>query len=630
MFDLVHKNKRVIQVFLGLIALTFVTWGIESYTTMRAGRDTVATVNGMEISAREFEEELRRRQDQLRQLLGRSYDPAQFDTPQSRRALLESLISQRLVASAAVDSNLTVTDQALVDAIHSIEAFKGPDGSFSKATYEEVLRRQNPPMTPAQFEAKLRYDLSLTQLTRAVGEAAIPSRTVAARLAAIEAQGREISEFRIASEQFLPKVKIDDEKLRAYYEANQAQFQTPERVKAQYVVLSAEAIAAQETVTPQEVRAHWESEHGARLREKEEARKKAQAIAAAVRKDPESFAEVAKKESQDTGSREAGGDLGFAPRGSFVKPYEDVLFGMKEGQVSDVVESEFGFHVLRLTGIQRKEGKEERRSSHILIPAPTDARPFDEMRAQVEAELKKSRAQRRFGEAADAFQNTVYEQAESLEPVAERFKLEIQTSGWITRAAGPELGPLDDPKLVAALFSGDAVREKRNTDAVEVAPGTLVAARVVEHQPAAQRKLEEVKDEIAKLLARREAAELARKEGEAKLEELRKGADAGVKWSAPKVVSRRDPQKVPEEVLRPVMSAEVSKLPAYLGLPVADTGYLLVRVSKVIEADPKQQPADTLSRTAGLMGSAQYQAFVASLREQAEVDVNPANFEKAQ
>ncbi len=431
MFDLVHKNKRLVQIFLGLIALTFVTWGIESYTTMRAGRNTVATVNGMEISAREFEEELRRRQDQLRQMLGANYDHAQFDTPDMRRGLLDSLISQRLVASAAGRSNLTVTDEALLDAIHSIPAFKGPDGSFSKSTYEQVLRQQNPPMSPPQFESRLRYELSLNQLTRAVGESAIASRTVAERLAAIEAQSREISEHRILTQQFLPQVKIDEAKLKAYYDENPAQFQVPERVKAEYVVLSGEAMAAQESVSPQEVRAQWESAHGPKLREKEEARKKAQEIAAAVRKNPASFAEVAKRESQDPGSKDAGGDLGFAPRGSFVKPYEDALFRMKEGQISEPIETEFGFHVIQATGVQKKDGRDERRSSHILITAPAEAKPFEAMRDQIEAELKKGRAAKRFGEAADQFQNMVYEQPDSLKPVAERFKLKIETSGWI-------------------------------------------------------------------------------------------------------------------------------------------------------------------------------------------------------
>ena len=628
MFDFVHKNKRVIQIFLGLIALTFATWGIESYTRMRGGRDTVATVNGLEISARELDDELRRRNDQLRQALGGNYDPSQFDTPEMRRGLLESLVSQRLVASAAYRAHLTVSDEALLDAIHSIGAFKGPDGNFSKSAYETVLRQQNPPMSPAQFESRLRYDLSLAQLTRAVGEAAIPSRTVAERLGALEAQGREISEFRIPAEQFLAQAKVDDAKIKAFYDANPAQFQTPERIRAEYVVLSAQAIADQEQVKPEEVRAQWESAYGPKLRAKEAAHKKAEEIAAAVRKNPASFAEVAKKESQDPGSKDAGGDLGFAPRGSFVKPYEDALYRLKEGQISDVVESEFGFHIIQLTGVRKQDGKEERRSSHILIPAPADAKPFEAMRAEVEAELKKSRAQRRFSEAADAFQNMVYEQPDSLKPAAERFKLKIQTSGWLTRAGGEQRGPLDNRKLLAALFSSDALNNKRNTDAIEVATGTLIAARVLEHQPAAQRKLDEVKNEIAALLQRQEAAELARKDGEAKLEQLRKGGTAaGVKWGSPMTVSRRDSQKLPGELLRPVMAADTSKLPAYVGLPAGDAGYMLVRVSKVVEGDPKQG-GDPLPRAAGLAGAAQFDAYIASLRKQADISVNPSNLEK--
>ena len=630
MFDFVHRNKRIIQIFLVLIAITFMTWGIESYTRMVGGRDTIATVNGLDITAREFDEELRRRHDQLREALGANYDPAQFDTPEIRRGLLDSLISQRLVASAAGRANLTVTDEALVETIHSIPAFKGPDGSFSRNTYETLLRQQNPPRSPTQFESQLRYDLALTQLTRAVGESAIPSRAVAARLAGLEAQQREISEFRILAEQFLPKVKIDEARIKAHYDANPGQFQVPERVRAEYVVLSAEAMAAQETVKPEEVKSQWESAFGPKLREKEEARKKAQAVAAAVRKDPARFAELASKESQDPGSKDAGGDLGFAPRGSFVKPYEDALFRMKPGQISDVVESEFGFHVIQLTGIQKKDGKEERRSSHILIQAPADAKPFEAMRDQVEADLKKSRAARRFTEAADAFQNMVYEQSDSLKPVAERFQLKIETSGWMTRTPGKEAAVLDHPKLRAALFSSDALQNKRNTDAIEVAAGTVVAARVLEHQPATQRRYEDVKDQIASMLQRQEAAELARKDGAAKLEQLRSGANAGVKWTPPKLVSRRDPQNLPPELLRPIMSADVSKLPAFIGLPVADAGYMLVRVSKVIEADPKAVGADAVQRAASLTGSAQYQAYIDSLRRQADIEINPANLAKKQ
>jgi peptidyl-prolyl cis-trans isomerase D len=627
MFDLVHKYKKVITVIIGLIALTFVFWGVENRVT-RGDRETVASVNGMEISVREFEEELSRQQDQLRQLLGRNFDPAALNTPESRRLLLDSLIAQRLVASAAASSRIVVSDEMLRDAIASIPAFRGPDGNFSKAAYESVLRTQSPPLSPAQFEARLRYELSLGQLTRAVAEAAIPSRTVSDRLSALEAQKREIQEARIPAQQFVSQIKVDEAKIKAYYDANPAEFRTPERVKAEYVVLSADAIAAQETVAAQEVRQQWESAYGPKLREKEEARKKAQAIAAAVRKNPESFAEVAKKESQDPGSRDNGGDLGFSARGSFVKPYEDAVFRMREGEISDAVESEFGFHIIKLTGIRRNEGRDERRSSHILISAPGDAQPFEAMRGQIEADLKKSRAARRFSEAADTFSNMVYEQSESLKPVAERFKLQVQTTGWITRSAKQELGALDDPKLVAALFSADSTGSRRNTDAVEVAPGTLVSARVVDYQPEAQRKFEEVKNEIAERLRRSEAAALAHKEGAAKLEQLRKGADAGVKWGAPKTVSRREPQRLDGAVLRSVVAADVSKLPAYVGVALPEADYLLVRISRVIEADPKQQAQESTARAAGLLAASQYDAYVASLREQASISINQAVLEK--
>ena len=626
MFDLVHKHKKLVTIILGLIAITFATWGIESYTSMRGGREVVASVNGIDISSREFEEELQRQHDQLRQLLGQNFDTAELDTPESRRAVLERLISERLVASEAARANLTVSDESLVEAIHSFPAFRGADGSFSRTTYESVLRTQNPPMTPAQFESRLRYDLSVAQLARAVGEAAIPSRTVTARLGALEAQRREVAEVRIATQQFLQQVKVDEAQAKAHYEANKDAFRTPERIRAEYVMLSAEAIAAQESVSPEEVRKHWEAAYGPKLREKEEARKKAEAIAAEVRKNPASFAEAAKRESQDPGSRGNGGDLGFTPRGSFVKPFEDALYRMKQGEVSGVVESEFGFHVIQLTGIQRKDGKEERRASHILIAAPVDAKPLEALCGEIEAELKKARAAKRYSEAADDFRNMVYEQFDSLKPAAERFKLKVQTTGWLSRSPNQELGALDNPKLIAALFSADSLERKRNTDAIEVAPATLVAARVVEHQAAAQRKFEEVRGEIIDMLRRREAAELARKDGAAKLEQLRKGADAGVKWSAPKIVSRREPQGLPGEVLRQVMAADAAKLPAHVGVPAGDSGYLLLRISKVIEADPKQQAAG--NRPAALLGAAQYDAYVASLRQQADIEINQKTLEK--
>src|ERR1700704_219528 len=190
MFNFVEKHKKVIQIFLALIAITFMTWGIESYTRQKGGADTVATVNGLTISQRDFDDELRRQQDEPRRVFGRNFDPAIFDPPDSRRAVLESMISQRLIASEAARSHLAISDEMLLDLIHSEPAFQS-EGKFSKAQYELALRSQNPPMSPSQFESRLRYDMSLQQLGRSVTDTAIAPRSVTERLAALEGQKRE-------------------------------------------------------------------------------------------------------------------------------------------------------------------------------------------------------------------------------------------------------------------------------------------------------------------------------------------------------------------------------------------------------------------------------------------------------
>jgi peptidyl-prolyl cis-trans isomerase D len=598
-FDLVTKYKRVIQIFLGLIAITFATWGIESYTQFRSSHDTVASVDGMDISQREFAEELRRQQEQLRRMFGGGVDPTVFDSPESRRAVLEGLIAQRLLAREAARAHMTMSREAVIDAITNAPEFQ-ENGKFSAAKYTAYLSSRG--ISDQGNVAELQSQIPLARFAGSISETAIAPRTVAARLAALEGQKREVSELRISEQQFLPQVKIDEAQIKTHYDANQADYRTPERVRSEYVVLSAEALARQEPPTEAEIKAAYDARASHILvKTKDEADQ----ILQEAKKNPARFAELAKKHSQDPGSAEKGGDLGWFGRGMMVKPFEDAVFKLSQNEMQ-LVESEFGFHVVRLTGVQA--GK---------------ARPYEEVRKELADELARQKGQRKFAEAAEAFNNLVYEQSDSLKPAAERFKLQVQTTGWIAKSARQELGALDNPKLLAALFSSDSLKNKRNTDAIEVAPNTLVAARVLEHQPAAQRSYEDMRNEIAEQLRRREASALALKDGEAKLEKLRKGEDAGVKWSAPRLVSRRDAQGMPGNVLRQVVSADTAKLPAHLGVPIPDGGYLLVRISKVIEEPVKQDDAQVSARAAQLYGGAQYEAFVAGLRARADVEVNP-------
>ena len=614
MFDLVHKYRRVVQVILALLVIPFAIWGVESYTQFRGGRDAVATVNGMEISRREFGEELRRQQEQMRRVFGGQIDPAVLDSPESRRAVLEALINQRLLASEASRAHMFMSREAVIDAITSAPEFQ-ENGKFSTAKYSAYLASRG--ISDQGNVAELQTQIPLARFAGSISETAIAPRSVAARLAALEAQKREVAEARISEKDFLPKVKIDEAQVKAHYDANQADYRTPERVRAEYIVLSAETLARQDPPAEAEIKAAYEA-RASQFRVEEQRRAshilvktkdEADKLLSELKKSPGRFAELAKKHSQDPGSAQQGGDLGWFGRGMMVKPFEDAVFKLAQNEMQ-AVESEFGFHVMRLTGIQGAK-----------------ARSYDEVRKELAEELARQKGQRRFAEAAESFNNMVYEQSDSLKPAAERFKLQVQETGWIAKSARQELGALDNPKLLAALFSSDSLKGKRNTDAIEVAPNTLVAARVLEHQPAAQRGFDEMKGEIAEQLRRREASALALKDGTAKLDKLRQGADAGVKWGPPRLVSRREAQGLPMNLLRQVVSADTSKLPAYVGVPIPDGGYVLLRISKVIEEPVKEGDPQTTARASQLYGAAQYEAFVASLRARAEVEVNQKNLE---
>ena len=619
MFEFVQKNKRLIQIALVLLIVPpFAFFGLESYTRSMGSKDDVATVDGAGISQREFADELRQQQDRLRAAFGTGFDPAALDTPETRGALLESLVSQRLLANAAAGAHLLVSDEQLRETIAAIPAFQS-DGQFSKTNYEVLLRAQS--MTPQMFEARLRYDMSLSLLRRSISETGIASRGLTQRLAALQEQRREVQEALVAAQPFLGQVKLTEAQVKAYYDTNPAEFRIPERVRAEYVVLSADALGRQDTVSEAEIKAAYDA-RATQYRVEEQRRAshilvktkdEADKLVAELRKAPGRFAELAKKYSQDAGSSQQGGDLGSFGRGMMVPAFEEAAFRQKEGEIGDPVQSSEGWHIIRVTGVQ-----------------PAKSRPLQEVRGELAAELAKQKGTRRFAEAAEAFSNMVYEQADSLKPAAERFKLPVQTSGWIARMPSPEAGVLGNAKLLGALFAADSLQTRRNTDAVEVAPNVLVAARVLEHQPASQKKFEDVRAEIEQHLRRTEAAKLAQKEGETRLATLRKGGDAGLKWGAGKAVSRRSPQGVPSGALRQVLTADVAKLPAYVGADRGEDGYMLYKVVRALDAEPKteQQKAADQARAAQQTAAEQLDAYVASLRARANIEVNKSNLEK--
>jgi len=626
MFDMVHKYKIVLQSVLGLIIVSFAFWGVGSYRTAFDDSDVVADVGGIQISRQEFARALEQQRERLSAALGRSIDPSALDTPTMRRELLDGMITQRVLALYAAKRNMRVSDEQLREAIAGIPAFQ-EGGKFSIEQYRRLLRAQN--LGEAQFENNMRSDLVIQQLSAGLADTAFISKAVARRFAEAREQQREVSQFTLSPEQFRDQVKIAPEAVETYYKDHPREFETPEQMRVEYVVLNREELAKRESVSPDEVKAIYEQNYAARHKEREAARTKIEQLLGEARKNPDRFAALAKEHSQDPGSAPQGGDLGYFGRGAMVKPFEDAAFGLKAGEISPVVESDFGYHIIKLTGIRKGEGgAEERSASHILINAPQDAKSLEEARPEIESQIKGQRVAKAFAEAAESFSNTAYEQPDSLEPLVKKFQLKVQQSGWLTRQPDPDgKGPLDGARARAALFTDDVIRNKRNAEVVEVAPGELVAARMVEHKPAAMRPLDAVREEIVKLLTEKEARELARQAGEAMLADLRAGKPASVKWSAPKPVSRVEPGDLDALAIAAVFRVDAAKVPAYAGLGAGSKGYTLFRISGVTE--PRSLDEQALAESQFGLGRQEaredLQDFLAGVRARTDIEINPAN-----
>lgn len=630
MFDAVRNNKRIVQVFLALITLPFALWGVDSYVRNVGPGSDVAVVGDSKITIQEFNQAWRDHLDRARQQLGPNYKAELFDTPQARMELVNTLIDRRLLALEARKARLNVSDALLVEFITSFPSLK-ENGKFSKARYDALVASQG--MSKEMFEAQLRQDMILQQLVGAVGDTGIVSASSAEMMLRIQSEERQVAELRLLPEQFAGEVKLDADAAKKYYEENQKLFQTPEMVRPEYVVLSLDALLAQATVSEAEVK-QWYDGHKDRYQQNEErrashiligtggdadkakAKAKADEVLAEVRKAPAKFAELARQHSQDPGSAANGGDLGFFGRGMMVKPFEEATFALKDGEVSDVVQSDFGYHIIKLTGIK-----------------PAKQKALDEVRAEIEGELKRQAAQRRYVEAAEAFTNMVYEQSDSLKPVAEKFGLKIQQGPMLPRnppaQALAALGPLGNERLLASLFAEDAVKNQRNTDAVEVAQNTLAAARVVEHKPAAVRPFDSVRADIEAMLKAKEAAALARSRGEAMLAAM-KGGDDKTKWALVKSVSRLQGKQVPPAALQAIFRADVATLPAYAGVELPNNGgyalYKIVAVKPLEKVDADRRRVLQSEYTA-LVAQEDFAAYLSGLRQRAKIEINQAALE---
>jgi peptidyl-prolyl cis-trans isomerase D len=627
MFDFVRKHTRVMQVLLFLLIFpSFVLFGLEGYNRFHEKGEAVAKVDGREILQGDWDNAHKQEVERLRQQMP-NVDAKLLESPAAKYSTLERMVRDRVLAAAAAQSKLVTSDQRLARELQrdqTIASLRGPDGKLDMAKYRQLVGAQG--MTPEMFEAGVRADLSARQVLAGIGGTTLVTPAQARLALDAFLERRQVQVARFSPADYASQVKPTDAELEAYYKEHQTQFQAPEQASIEYVVLDIDTVKKGLTVSDQDLKTYFEQNvnrlggqeerrashiliavpKGAPAADKEKAKAKAQEVLAEAKKSPDKFAELAKKYSQDPGSAAQGGDLDFFTRGAMTKPFEDAVFSMKKGDIAGPIETDFGYHIIKLTDV--KEPKQ---------------RNFEQMKPEIEAEVKKQLAQRKYAETADAFTNGVYEQSDSLKPVADKLKLEIRTASQVTREPAPgATGALANPKFLAALFAPDSTQKKRNTEAVEIAPNTLVSGRVTQYTPARTLPLAEVKDRVRQRLIAERSAELARKDGMAKLAAW-KAAPASATLPPPVSLSRVDAQKQPTAVVEAALRADPSALPAWTGVDLGNEGYAVVKVDKIVprEAPPPQVAQQEQQQYAQSWGQAENLAYYNLLKDRFKAQI---------
>ncbi|MEK8025143.1 MAG: hypothetical protein RLY78_1843 [Pseudomonadota bacterium] len=623
MFDFVRSHSRWLQ--LGLLALilpSFVVFGVQGYSSMTDGANaSVAEVDGHKITQAEWDARVQQQAERLRAQMP-DLDPKLLDGPQAREEALKALVDARVLQTATDTLRLTALGderlQRLFTQDPQMAAFRNADGSLNK----DLLAAQG--MSSAALAGQLRRDYLLRQVQGGIAGTALVPAAVADRGLDAVLQRRAVQFTRLAVQDQAGRVNPTDAELTAYFDAHRNDFRTPEQAEVQYVVLQLDALKQGLSVSEDELRKYYD-ENAARYTAAEErrarhilitadkdaaadvkakAKARAEELLAEARKNPAGFADLAKKHSQDPGSAANGGDLDFFGRGAMVKPFEDAAFALKPGEISPVIQSDFGFHIIQLEAV--RGGQKQ---------------AFEAVRAQIEDEVRKQLATRRWAEAAEQFSNTVYEQSDSLQPVADKLKLTVQTATVGRQAAAGAQGALASAKLLAAIYGDEALKNKRNTDAIEIGPNQLAAARVVRHQPAAQRPLEQVRDVVRQAVALQQAKDVTAKAAAALLAQVK--AQPTLALASGATIARNQPGDLPREAVLAILAADARQLPAATAVALADGSWLVARITEVLpRAVPAEQAQALQAQVRAAWGRAEADAYLEALKTRFHVSLS--------
>jgi len=631
MLDFFRNHQRLMMALLILIVVPGLgIVGIQGFSSFFDENANVASVNGHKITRVEYDGAMRQQVDRARQMLGAQFDPKMFESPEMRASLIDSLVQQRVLSDETQRLHLTASDAAVRRALladPTIASLRKPDGSIDVDQYKQLLAMQG--MTPEQYDERVRYGLASDQIPASIQSTAFTSKTLAQTLTEIAEQRRDVQGLAFRTVDYTAKIQPTDAQVKSYYDAHSAEFATPESATIQYLVMSPATLSAAVKPSDADLKKYYDDNiarfktqaqvrvshilitapKDASAADKTKAKQQAETLLAQVKAHPDQFAEIAQKNSQDPGSAAKGGDLGYFSRGMIAggQAFDDAAFGLKKGEISGIVQTDFGYHIIEATDVK-----------------PSVTQPFDEVKDAITKEVVAQQAAKNLADDAEGFTSTVYEQSKSLQPAADKYKLQIQTA-TVGSKPDPKLppdSPLNNTKFLAAVFAPDAVKQHNNTQAIDIGNSTLIAGRVTDYKAAAVSALDTIKDAVRTKVVAEEAAQAARKEGVAKLAELQK-SNSTTGFSSVSKVSRNDAQGMPPAALAAIFKADSSKLPAYVGVDLGADGYAIYRVNGIEKPDPvtADRLAGAQQQVAQVYAQAEMESYLDSLKARSKVKI---------
>jgi peptidyl-prolyl cis-trans isomerase D len=589
MFESIRKHSKIVMFLLFLLIIpSFVLVGID-HNYFSGSSTTVARVAGHKITQQDWDYAHGTTTDRIR-AQNPNIDPKILDGAELKYSTLERMVRDRVLNAAVNDLHLIASDASLARQLSSdpaVASLKKADGSIDVQAYEALLAGQG--MDSTSFEAGLRRDLSISQILKGVTASAFVTEKQANLVLDPLYQQREIQVVHFDPKNFEKNIKVTDESLEKYYSDNAKNYQLPDRVDVEYVVLNLESIKDSIQISDDDLKAYYNT-NVARFTPKEKrkvshilfstppdaskeevelVRKKAENLVVTLKKTPEQFAQSAKDLSEDLSSAQQGGDLGLLVEGDMVPNFDKVAFSIDKDAVSDVVKTDFGFHIIKVTEIKKP-----------IQPS------FNDLKSKIEIEMLNEQSQKRFVEAAEIFTNEVFDRADSLKPVADKLGLKIMTTSGLTRDALLEKDKLvQSPKVIEAIFSEDVLINKRNTPAIDLGSNQLLAARVVKFEPAVIESFEKVKEQARSSYIKSQAVKEAFNQGEADLKTWKTG-EASPKPNEigqPIVISREKREGQPPQVVDASLKISENGLPTWLGVSAGNDGYYVVKVNSVID-----------------------------------------------